>query len=509
MTLLDMLGLLAVAAALGSLIPRGLHPRRWPPLAVAAVALGLFGHFAAAEWALLAAFACALGGVVGPAWLTAFARRRAARGDFTAAARLIAPLARFNPALADAQRIWQAAAAWFDGDKAPAHALITALAADDSPRAQQIRESLIGLTRDWPAARFARSVDLQARAHCELGEVDAGIETAARIWRPRMSLLAIRVARGVMLAPMAFAGEQVAVRRLGRLMRLPAPARVIWNATADAAAGETEAARKKLGDLLTRPLAPALRHAAEARLEALPAPPAIGPSAQRVIDETRAEIAAGALLRWRSGWRSPVTVFLLAAIAVGFALQLVRGDGDAGLVALNLGALMGQPHPFAYPQDLPGLPLGHLPADYWRLLAYGFLHAGFLHLAANAIAIAALTPIVARALGGAAALVIFIGGVIIGGIGISTFGAPGVTVGASAGAMALLAAVLVIALAHPLARRTRTGRALLRIGIGLVLVQSIFDALTPQISSAGHLAGGLAGLALTAAWIGLGLPIRR
>lgn len=498
MTLPDMLGLLAVAAALGSLIPRGLHPRRWPPLAVAAVALGLFGHFAAAPWALLAAFACALGGVVGPAWLTAFARRRAARGDFAAAARLIAPLARLNPALADAQRIWQAAAAWFAGDKAPAHALTTGLAADDSPRAQQIRESLMGLTRDWPAARFARSVDLQARAQCELGEVDAGIETAARIWRPRMSLLAIRGARGVMLAPMAFAGEQVAVRRLGRLLRLPAPARVIWNATADAAAGETEAARAKLGELLTGRLAPALRHAAEARLEALPAPPAIGPSAQQIIDQTRAEITAGALLRWRSAWRSPVTVFLLAAIAVGFALQLVRGDGDPEAVALSLGALMGQ-----------GYPLGHLPADRWRLLAYGFLHAGFLHLAANAIAIAALGPIVARALGGGATLVIFLGGVIIGGVGISTFGGPGTTVGASAGAMALLAAVLVIALAHPLARGTRTGRALVRIGIVLLLVQSIFDAITPQISSAGHLAGGLAGLALTAAWIALRLPIRR
>lgn len=498
MTLPDMLGLLAVAAALGSLIPRGLHPRRWPPLAVAAIGLGLYGHFAAVEWALLAALACALVGVVGPAWLTAIARRRAARGDFAAAARLIHPLARVNPALADAQRVWQAAAAWFAGDQTPAHALRTALAADDSPRAQQIRESLIGLTRDWPAARFARSVDLQARAHCELGEVDAGIETAARIWRPRMSLLAIRAARAVMLAPMAFAGERIAVRRLGHLLRLPAPARVIWNATADAAAGEPEAARTKLGKLLTRPLAPALRHAAEARLEALPAPPAIGSSAQRIVEETRAEIAAGALLRWRSGWRSPVTVFLLAAIAVGFTLQLVRGDGDPEAVALSLGALMGQ-----------GYPLGHLPADRWRLLAYGFLHAGFLHLAANALAIAALGPIVNRALGGAATLIIFLGGVIIGGLGISTFGGPGTTVGASAGAMALLAAVLVIAITHPLTRRTRTGRALARIGIGLVVMQSIFDAITPQISSAGHLAGGLAGLALTAAWIGLGLPMRR
>lgn len=495
MHILIVLGLFAVAAALGSIITRGLDPRRWPPPAVAAVVLGVYGHLAAAGWALLAAFVAAALGLVAPAWIAAFARRRAARGDFAGAARAITPLARMSPAWRDWQTVWRAAAAFHVGDPAPARALAATLAADPSPRARLVREALLGLTRDWPAARHALAVDLQARALCELGAVDAGIETAARVWRPRMGFLAIRGARGVMLAPMAFAGEVDAVRALAAMMRLPPPARVIWEATAHAAAGDPATARRLLEELLTRPLAPALRHAAEARLDALPAPPELGEAARAVIADTRAELAAGALLR-PGGWRaSPVTVLLLALIAVGFALQLVRGGGDPEGIALELGAIYAT---------------GRLPADHWRLLAYGFLHAGLLHLAANAIAIALLAPLVERALGRLATLAVFFVGVVVGGVGISHFGGEGTTVGASAGAMALLAAALLTAVAHPRAHATRTGRAIGRLGLVLVLLQTAFDAVTPQISSAGHLWGGLAGLALGAiALARLRLAVRR
>ncbi|MEZ4436468.1 MAG: rhomboid family intramembrane serine protease [bacterium] len=488
MHILIVLGLFAVAVSLASLVPRGLDPRRWPPPAVAAIALGVYGHLAAAGWALLAAFIAAALGLLAPAAIATLARRRAARGDFAGAARAITPLARLGPGWRDWQTVWRAAAAFHAGDPAPARALAADLAADPSPRARLVRDALLGLTRDWPAARHALAVDLQARALCELGEVDAGVETAARVWSPRMGYRAIRAARGVMLAPMAFAGEVDAVRALAAMMRLPPAARVIWEATAHAAAGDPATARGLLQALLTRPLAPALRHAAEARLEALPAPPRLGESARAVIADTRAELAAGAFLR-PGGWRaSPVTVLLLALIAVGFALQLARGGGDPEGVALELGALYAT---------------GRMPADHWRLLAYGFLHAGVIHLAANAVAIALLGPLVDRALGGLATLAVFLGGVVIGGVGISHFGGEGTTVGASAGAMALLTAALLVSVAHPRARATRTGRAIGRLGLVLVVMQTAFDAVTPQISSAGHISGALAGLALGAAALAL------
>lgn len=477
--LLVLLGLFAVAVSLGSLATRGLDPRRWPPPAVAAIVLGVYGHLAGASWALLAAFACALVGVVAPTAWAVRARRRAARGDFAGAARVIGPLARLRPLWADRRDLWRAAAAFYEGDPALAEALARRLAADDGPRARMLRASLVALTRNWEAARYAPVVDLQSRALCELGEVDAGVEAAARVWRPRMGWTAIRNARAVMLAPMAFAGEVEATRRLGRLMRLPAPARSIWRATAEAAAGEPAAAAARLDALLAGELTPALRHAADARRAALPAPPVLGDAARAVVADVRREVAAGALLRVGKFWRSPLAVLLLALIGVGFALQIVRGGGDPEGIALELGALYAN---------------GRLPEDGWRLLAYGFLHGGVLHLAANALAIVVLAPMTARAMGELRALGVFVGGVLIGGLGISFFGGHGTTVGASGGAMALLGGALAAMVLHPMMRGTRTGRAALRLGVMLVVVQTVFDAITPRISSAGHVWGGLAGV---------------
>lgn len=491
--LLILLGLFAVAVSLGSLATRGLDPRRWPPLAVAAIVLGVYGHFAAASWALLAAFACALVGVVAPTAWAVRARRRAARGDFAGAARVIAPLARLRPLWADRRDLWRAAAAFYEGDPTPAQALATRLAADDSPRARMLRASLVALTRDWEAARYAPVADLQSRALCELGEVDAGVEAAARVWRSRMGWTAIRNARAVMLAPMAFAGEVEATARLGRLMRLPTPARAIWQATAEAAAGDPTAAEARLDTLLAGKLAPALRHAAEARRAALPSPPTLGESARAVVADVRREVTAGALLRIGKFWRSPLAVLLLALIGVGFVLQIVRGGGDPEGIALELGALYAN---------------GRMPEDGWRLLAYGFLHGGLLHLGANALAIAVLAPMTARALGQGGALAAFVGGVLVGGVGISLFGGHGTTVGASGGAMALLGAALVATVLHPLLRRTRTARAALRLGVGLVVVQTVFDAITPRISSAGHLWGGLGGVVVAGLVLWLGQKMK-
>lgn len=482
--LLIVFGLLAVAASLGSIVARGPNPRRWPIAAVLAVVAGIFGHLTAEAWALGAAIGLTVIGVIAPAWLAARARRRALRGDFAGAARAAALLARVQPAWRGWQAVWRAADAWYAGRPAEAEALAAALSAEPSASAHARREALMGLTRDWRAARFATSVDLQSRALCELGELDAGIETAARVWPRKMRWPTIRRARGTALAPLAFAGRVDAVERLTALMRLPAPGRAVWRATALAAAGAPAEAEAILRGVLAeaRPV-PAIRAAAEARLAALPTPRDPGPSAVAVLDDLQAEIDAGDLLRPRGLRTSPVTVGILSLMAVGFGLQLAAGSGTEARVALELGALYAE---------------GRLPDDPWRLLAYGFLHSGPAHLAANALAVGLLGPLVSRALGGLTALLLFVGGVLVGGLGISYFGAEGITVGASAGAMALLGGLLTITALHPTVAPTRTGRAALRLGLLLVVLQTGLDAITPMISSAGHLFGGLAGLAIGA-----------
>ena len=86
---LYLLGLIASAASMGAIIARGLNPRRWPPVAVAAVVAGVYGHFAAAAWALIASVLLAFVGVVLPGVIAGRARRQAARGDFGRAALIV------------------------------------------------------------------------------------------------------------------------------------------------------------------------------------------------------------------------------------------------------------------------------------------------------------------------------------------------------------------------------------------------------------------------------------
>lgn len=490
MDLLFVLGLLAIAASMGSLVARGLNPRRWPLPAVLAVVVGLVGHVFTSPWAIGAAVALTVFGVIGPAWLAARARRRAMRGDFAGAARLAGLLARFRPGWAGWQALWQAADRWYAGDGEPAHRLALQLAADSHPESRLLREALMGLTRDWEAARFAVSVDLQSRALCELGSLDAGIETAARAWSPRMRWTAIRRARGTALAPLAFAGRVDALEKLTGQLRLPAAAHDIWSATARAAAGAPGEAFERLDRVIADDrVPPAVRHAAQARRTALPLPRGVGAAAGQVLDDLTAEVNAGELMRGRPLRGSPSTLILLLLVGVGYLLQLRAGSVFDGRVAYDLGALYAE---------------GRWPDQSWRLLAYGFLHAGPLHLGANTLALVILGPMVDRAFGPWATAAIFVGGVLLGGIGISLFGAEGVTVGASAGAMALLGALVAVTWGHPAVRGTRTGRAAARLALMLIVLQTLLDAITPMISSAGHVSGGLAGLAIGGLLLALG-----
>jgi len=487
--LLFVLGILAIAASLGSIAARGMRPRRWPRTAVVAVLVGLVGHVFEIPWAIGAAVTLTIVGVIGPGWLATLARRRAMRGDFAGAARLAGLLGRFMPGWRGWRTVWRAVDRWYAGDGAPAHHLAVRLAADNHPDSRVLRESLMGLTRDWDAARFAVSVDLQSRALCELGELNAGIETSARAWAPRMRWAAIRRARGTALAPLAFAGRVPAIEALTGQLRLPPAARDIWIGTALAAAGATAEAERLLAAVGEETRLPtAVRHAAAARRAALPLPRPIGAAAGQVLDDLTAEVEAGDLLRARPLRGSALTVGLLVLVAIGYGLQIRAGGVYDGRVAFDLGALYAD---------------GRWPDAPWRLLSYGFLHAGPVHLGANALALVVLGPMVERAFGALGTALIVLGGVVLGGIGISLLGAAGITVGASAGAMALLGAVVVITIGHRQVCGTRTGKAAARLGVMLIVLQSALDAITPMISSAGHICGGLAGLAIAGALLAL------
>jgi len=175
--------------------------------------------------------------------------------------------------------------------------------------------------------------------------------------------------------------------------------------------------------------------------------------------------------------KRPGAVALLAALAAAFALELWRGAPGDPRALLALGAL----------PDAAGF---HAPP--WRLLSFGFLHWSWAHLLANFALLAWLAPVLERRVGAWRLWALFLGASVLGGVAImgkhALWPAPGVTVGASGGAFAVLAAVALLLHRDPAAPR----RA--RLATALVLGGGLLVSLWPGVSLLGHLVGGAVGL---------------
>lgn len=127
--------------------------------------------------------------------------------------------------------------------------------------------------------------------------------------------------------------------------------------------------------------------------------------------------------------------------------------------------------------------------SYKSLLFAGFLHANFLHIIFNTLALSSVGRVIEWTMGSFKMLLIFLGGIIGGSFFSLTFHAQpfSISVGASAGVMALFTAVFIVAL-------VRKNTYLLRqsaITIVFALVPII-----PFVDYAGHLGGAIVGLVL-------------
>ena len=181
----------------------------------------------------------------------------------------------------------------------------------------------------------------------------------------------------------------------------------------------------------------------------------------------------------------PGALLLLGAIAGGFVLELQRHALADPAALYALGAL----------PDARGL-----ERQWWRLLSYAFLHWNTGHLLANAGLLAWLAPVVERRLGAWRLWAVFLVAAVIGGLAIvckhAWWPAPGVTVGASGGAFAVLALAAGLLWRDPRAPRNA------RIAVLLVLAIGLAVSFLPGVSLLGHLVGlgvGLAAFAIFAA----------
>src|SRR5437588_1327124 len=170
---------------------------------------------------------------------------------------------------------------------------------------------------------------------------------------------------------------------------------------------------------------------------------------------------------------------IFCVMSAMFLLELATNavGNDTGL--LGLGALPDS---------------GQIHHEYWRLLTAGFLHYDLTHIVLNTLFLFLVGPVVERRAGIVWFLLIFLSGLVASCTGMLVkhliWPSQGVSLGASGGLFALLAAGLVLVYRLPSQSR------MVRIRLMVLLVVGLTYSVLPGISMIGHIVGLVVGGAM-------------
>jgi rhomboid protease GluP len=503
-------------AAFSSLVlfVRALRQRAWGwasatglVLLVAGVGELLFparvGYVAGAIWLALVALPSLGYGLMG---------RLGNRQRYAAAARVAAIIRLLHPMDGwwDRPRILRALALAQAGAFSEASALLIALEQTSPRYAREARmhrlrmESRWDEVLAWLRARIP-DADLMSdpallfvylRALGEVGELD---ELVSRYRRAEAVLARADGGRSVaLLFVFAFTGRAARVASLfrGPLSSYSPALKSFWLATADLAAGEHPASRPAprivLADLVVRADA-SLVTSARRRLEDPIADATTALSIESLVtlgrlekerdQEDRYGDQAGAIAS--GAW---ATIALMIPNIAMFVVEILAGGSEDEAVLTRLGAVA------------PDLVLA---GQWWRLGAATVLHYGWIHITMNLGGLYVLGPYVERALGRVRFVVTYL----LAGVGMMLIAVlvarfrsngPELLVGASGGIMGLVGATVAVLLrggrveGSPVAKRRLRAMAL------IVVAQSGFDLVTPQVSFMSHLGGVIIGFLVAA-----------
>jgi membrane associated rhomboid family serine protease len=189
--------------------------------------------------------------------------------------------------------------------------------------------------------------------------------------------------------------------------------------------------------------------------------------------------------------KGTATLGLLVALTAVFVLEGARGAIGSEMALLHMGAL---------PND------GSLGHEYWRLIAYSFLHLSSLHLVLNLALLWWVGNIVERRVAAAVMGAAYLAAVIVAGVCITVVHLndprPGASLGASGGVFGLLAGALVLSQRRDAAHFATSSKA--RLWLVVVLCAGLGASFLPGVSLAGHIGGMVVGL-----FAGMLLPLRR
>ncbi|MEM6751455.1 MAG: rhomboid family intramembrane serine protease [Cyanobacteria bacterium P01_C01_bin.38] len=288
---------------------------------------------------------------------------------------------------------------------------------------------------------------------------------------------------------LAFCGEKEQVEKLfdDSLTIYPATVKEFWLATAQQAMGNQDARELLLNLSNSKDIR--IRKAVKWRLSRgyVIASSELTEQSQQVINQIITEIKQEARYKGKSKIqrrRQPNATYLIIGLNLAvFALE-IRFGGSTNIYTLyNLGALV---------------PRQVLAGDWWRLFTATFLHLGWLHLITNMLGLYFFGRFVEFILGIKQYLFVYL----MTGIGsmlavtwmsILGYSQAQFIVGASGAVMGLVGVSIAIFLRDWLKDKVSIASQNLRKFLLIILLQTIFDLTTPQISFIGHISGAIIG----------------
>ncbi len=374
------------------------------------------------------------------------------------------------------------------------------LRSDETPGGRQATAQIFRLKGDWngllawfrslPPEIFRRDHALLPLYFRVLGETHA-LDDLVSQYIARAQTLGHFPQAGVvldfsLLSVLAFCGRTLALTRLleGQLSKLPRAAKEFWIGTSELAAGEYATARARLKKLLDANCDAVIRLESTRRLDDVDENfrAALVPWNEKLVPQLESASRKHSFFLSQTTRTTPVVLILIVLNVAMFLVESALGGSTNELTLHRLGALE------------PAFVI--FRGEHWRLLTALFLHYGALHLLVNLYALYILGPPLENSIGPIRFAACYLISGIGSGAGVVMLRYVSITstdlvVGASGAVMGVVGAWAGLLLRHR--HLPAAGRRLRNILI-IVVIQTVFDLLTPQVSMTAHLSGLATGL---------------
>jgi rhomboid protease GluP len=293
-----------------------------------------------------------------------------------------------------------------------------------------------------------------------------------------------------LLSLWAFNGRKTPLVRLIKtsLRKLSGDRKTFWIATSELASGDSDAGRAQLEQLRLQTRNAMLHAEITTRLERAHeyarAAANRSPETARILHRLENQQMKPAPYFAQTVRGTPVVIAIIVLNVAMFFIEIVLGGSQDPFTLHRLGQL-----------ETSGF---FINREYWRLLTSLFLHYGLLHLLFNIYALYILGPALERSIGALRFIICYLIAGIGSGFGVVLLHVIGLTpaeevVGASGSIMGVVGAWAGLLLRHrhvPLARRRLQNIVI------IVVIQTLFDISTPQVSMTAHMCGLITGLFL-------------